>query len=78
MLLQNTDSRNIQRKQQEHKNQAKVFSWLKDKQRPDRRSMSGASKFLWKYYVAFENLSVMDGIIYRKKSWKCQERLRSN
>ena len=33
MLLQNTNSGNIQRKQQEDKKLAKFFSWLKDKQR---------------------------------------------
>ena len=39
MLLQNTDNRNLQRKQQEHL--AKVFSWLKNKQRRDSRACPG-------------------------------------
>ena len=66
MLLQNTDSRNIQRKQQENKNLAKVFSWIKNKQRPDRRNTSWASKEFGKSWVDFMNLAVIDGIIHRE------------
>ena len=68
MFLQNTDSRNIQRKQQQEKNATKVFSWLKDNQNSERRSISGASNEIWKYWVDFKNLAVMDGNIYWKKT----------
>ena len=49
-ILQHADQKSIKIRQ---KHLAKVSVWLENKQRPDKRQMTGASKDLWKIRVDF-------------------------
>ena len=45
----------------------KVYSRVINKKRPEPRQMrNGASKELWKYWVQYKNLCLIEGILYRK------------
>ena len=44
-----------------------IYSWVINKYRPEPRQMNnGALKKLWKYWVQFKNLCLIDGIFYQK------------
>ena len=42
-----------------------VYSWVINKKRPEPRQMrNGASKELWKYWVQYKNLFLIEGILF--------------
>ena len=43
-----------------------VYSWQLNREQPESRKMkNGASKELWKYWVQYTNLGLIDAILYR-------------
>ena len=53
--------------QQTDKLTKEVYSWVLNKKRPDSRQVENrASKELWKCWVQYTNLCLIDGILYRK------------
>ena len=52
--------------QQSDKILKEVYSWVINKKRPEPRQMrNGASKELWKYWVQYKNLFLIEGILYQ-------------
>ena len=53
--------------QQNDKLLKELYSWVLNKKRLESRQMkNGASKELWKYWVQYTNLCLIDGILYRE------------
>ena len=68
--MQDTDRRSIELKQQHVINLAKVIVWPEKGKKPDRRQTTGASKKLWKFWVDFQKIEKVYGLLSRKKKMK--------